>query len=93
MGSVGAAIDPWTRLTSARRRVYDHHATNDLPISPVLPLVDKRVLSVWILRHDDSPGTSDPLMVKIIIIIGPIHLLFATRHAKQATSLYLSSAL
>lgn len=56
MGSVGAAIDPWTRLTSARRRMYGHHATNDLPISPVLPLVDKRVLSVWTLRHDDRLG-------------------------------------
>lgn len=36
--------------------MYGYHAANDLPISPVLPLVDKRVLSVRTLRHDDRLG-------------------------------------
>ena len=78
-------------LTSGRSRKRGCH--NNLPISPVFPLVDKRVRSVLTLRQVARDVRS--AQRQIIKIIGPVRLgglFLAAHHPEQPTTLHLSSA-
>lgn len=93
MGSVGSLSNlelKRSRLTSARSRKSEYHTITDLPISPVLPLMDKRVRSVLTLRQ--IAWDVRAAHGKITGIIGPIHLLPVARRPKQPTSSHLSCA-